>query len=373
MSRVRLSPYFDEDEDEEVAFEYGLCIGQGSFGTVHMAKAKSIDKQFIVKKISKLANGSQEKTEAAFDKECKITVLAGRSCYIGESDTHYLMATEHLGYQINHFLTGFKPKSEPVLFFITLFMRLTHQVMKLHKNVKVIHQDLKLDNVVVQEDWHHPRLIDFGLAKAVDDKIAVAEGFVNYISPEVASVSANTALKANEKIDTFSLGVCFIDLLLLYTKGKELSQYFEGVSDDEKLKSRRENANEFSELISVAFQALDSSPPQYRKILSEVKEIIEKMVQKDPEARPALEMVYQKFCERRFQLEFQAYQPNQERLEKFYWHNKNSMTVFKKKQIDAVFEANGLATPSTKVVCRSDGWQKENIEIVRNFPSALSN
>jgi len=103
---------------------------------------------------------------------------------------------------------------------LNLFLQVCHAVQHAHQK-GIIHRDIKPSNILIsfQEDQAVPKIIDFGVAKAVDqpltEKTLFTEqgqlfGTPEYMSPEQADM-------ANEDIDTrsdvYSLGVLLYTLL----------------------------------------------------------------------------------------------------------------------------------------------------------------
>lgn len=104
---------------------------------------------------------------------------------------------------------------------IELFIAVCHAVQHAHQK-GVIHRDLKPSNVlVVEEDGSpRPKIIDFGIAKAVGQQLTentlithagVALGTAAYMSPEQAESSG---LDVDTRTDIYSLGVILYELLV---------------------------------------------------------------------------------------------------------------------------------------------------------------
>jgi non-specific serine/threonine protein kinase/serine/threonine-protein kinase len=104
---------------------------------------------------------------------------------------------------------------------IELFIAICHAVQHAHQK-GVIHRDLKPSNVlVVEEDGvPRPKIIDFGIAKAVGKQLTdstlitragVALGTAAYMSPEQAESSGNDV---DTRTDIYALGVMLYELLV---------------------------------------------------------------------------------------------------------------------------------------------------------------
>ena len=104
---------------------------------------------------------------------------------------------------------------------VALFIQVCHGVQHAHQK-GVIHRDLKPSNVLVTEvdDEPLPKIIDFGIAKAIGQRLTDATlvtlmgqtmGTPAYMSPEQAEMSG---LDVDTRTDTYSLGVMLYELLV---------------------------------------------------------------------------------------------------------------------------------------------------------------
>src|SRR6185437_13283845 len=103
---------------------------------------------------------------------------------------------------------------------LELFIKVCHAIQ--HAHLKgIIHRDIKPSNILVTiiDGAAVPKVIDFGIAKAVEGRITEStvftayEQFVGtpaYMSPEQAEISG---LDVDTRSDIYSLGVLLYELL----------------------------------------------------------------------------------------------------------------------------------------------------------------
>lgn len=122
----------------------------------------------------------------------------------------YFIAMDYVpGKNLFFYLNEFKPKLVEVVDIVSI---LTDALSYAH-NLKIVHRDLKLNNVIMRDN-HIPILIDFGLAKAIEDdttnitRTGEIVGSPAYMAPEriVGSPSDHRA-------DICSLGIMLYEML----------------------------------------------------------------------------------------------------------------------------------------------------------------
>jgi serine/threonine protein kinase len=91
-----------------------------------------------------------------------------------------------------------------------LFIQLWLVIKFLHIDRRIVHRDLKLENVLLDK-YGNVRLIDFGFAKSLrgDDFLRSRCGSPAYVAPEIVSGAAYTSA-----VDIWSLGVILYCLTL---------------------------------------------------------------------------------------------------------------------------------------------------------------
>ncbi len=198
-------------------------IGHGGFGTVFMAEQREPVVRKVALKVIKLGMDTRQ-VIARFSAERQALALmdhpniarvldagateTGRPYFVMElvrgdpmtdhCDEHRLSINERLG----------------------LFMEVCHAVQHAHTK-GVIHRDIKPSNVLVTiaDDKPIPKVIDFGIAKAIAGRLTAETLFTEfrqligtpaYMSPEQAEASG---VDVDTRSDVYSLGVLLYELL----------------------------------------------------------------------------------------------------------------------------------------------------------------
>ncbi|MEO1130171.1 MAG: serine/threonine-protein kinase, partial [Planctomycetota bacterium] len=199
-------------------------LGEGGFGIVYLAEQTSPVQRRVALKIIKPGMDSkaviarfhaEEQALALMDHPCVATVFDGG------------MTNRGLPYFVMELVEG-----APITDFcdrhrltlaerIRLLGRVCDAVQHAHTK-GVIHRDLKPSNILVSYDHEgnaHPRVIDFGVAKALNQPLTEATLFTEqgqligtpeYMSPEQAEMGATGI---DTRTDVYSLGVILYELL----------------------------------------------------------------------------------------------------------------------------------------------------------------
>ena len=114
-----------------------------------------------------------------------------------------------------------------------LFYQILSGLSYLH-SVRVVHRDLKLDNVVLDDRWN-ARLIDFGAAQQVGrgERLSVLQGTPGYMAPEVLTVASTKTGDVDAlAADVWSAGValfCLFNTAEIPFSGKDISELIQNV------------------------------------------------------------------------------------------------------------------------------------------------
>ena len=198
-------------------------IGEGGFGVVFMAEQVEPVQRKVALKIIKAGMDTRE-VIARFEAERQAIALMdhpniARALDAGatEAGRPYFVMELVRGIPITDYCDQ---KKLPTRERLELFMKVCQAVQHAHQK-GVIHRDLKPSNVLVTEHDGAPvpKVIDFGVAKALGQKLTAKTLFTAfnhligtpaYMSPEQAALSG---LDVDTRADIYSLGVLLYELL----------------------------------------------------------------------------------------------------------------------------------------------------------------
>ncbi|MCU0917711.1 MAG: serine/threonine protein kinase, partial [Planctomycetes bacterium] len=198
-------------------------IGEGGMAVVYMAEQQEPIRRKVALKIIKLGMDTRQ-VIARFEAERQALALMDHPSIAkvldaGATETGrpYFVMELVQGVSITEYCDQNSLSTKDRLH---LFLQVCHAVQHAHTK-GIIHRDLKPSNVMVT---HHdgkpvPKVIDFGIAKATDQKLTEKTVFTRYahligtpayMSPEQAQLSD---LDIDTRSDIYSLGVLLYELL----------------------------------------------------------------------------------------------------------------------------------------------------------------
>ena len=198
-------------------------IGEGGMGVVYMAEQEEPVRRRVALKIIKLGMDTRQ-VVARFEAERQALammdhpniakVLDGGATETGRP---YFVMELVQGVPITEFCDKNQLSTEERL---KLFIPVCQAIQSAHQK-GIIHRDIKPSNVLVtlHDGVPVPKVIDFGIAKATNQKLTEKTLFTNfatmigtpaYMSPEQAEMSG---LDIDTRSDIYSLGVLLYELL----------------------------------------------------------------------------------------------------------------------------------------------------------------
>ena len=240
-------------------------IGSGSFGSVHMAINDINGYPVAIKQIDK-SKLKTEKDQVHLSREISIMknvihqYIVELFEIIDEDDKIWIVMEHVQGGSLKSMLIPDQPLSEDTC--RQIFSQIILALGYLHKNLKIMHRDLKAENILFDKN-KHIRLIDFGLSTSLEPGVMRTScGSPAYAAPEVILQSQYT-----ESADIWSAGI----LLYLMSTG-------------------RFPFNNSS--IPMLLNYIVNLPIEIPKTVSpELQDLIARILQKDPNKRITLEQI----------------------------------------------------------------------------------
>ena len=211
-------------------------IGEGGFGVVYRAEQREPVRRQVAVKVIKLGMDTksivarfeaERQALALMDHPNIARVLDGGATATGRP---FFVMELVRGVRITDYCEANQLSLQERL---TLFIQLCHAIQHAHQK-GIIHRDLKPSNVLVtvQDGKPVPKVIDFGVAKAIEEPLTEKTVLTNfhafigtpaYTSPEQAEM---TGSDVDTRSDIYSLGVLLYELLTGVTPfdAKELTQ-----------------------------------------------------------------------------------------------------------------------------------------------------
>lgn len=201
------------------------CLGEGGMGAVWVAEQSKPVRRTVALKLIKANIGNRD-TLIRFEAERQALALMdhpniARILDAGTTETGqpYFAMELVAGVPLTKYSDG---NSLSIVQRLELFLLICSGVQHAHQK-GVIHRDLKPGNIIVAEVDHQgvPKVIDFGLAKAMGSDVQLTDhtmhtrvgqvmGTLKYMSPEQASLDG---LDIDTRTDVYALGVILYEML----------------------------------------------------------------------------------------------------------------------------------------------------------------
>uniref|UniRef100_G1NUF9 Protein kinase C delta type n=1 Tax=Myotis lucifugus TaxID=59463 RepID=G1NUF9_MYOLU len=242
-------------------FTFHKVLGKGSFGKVLLAELKGKKEFFAIKALKKDVVLIDDDVECTMV-EKRVLALAWENPFL----THLyctFQTKEHLFF-VMEFLNGgdlmyhIQDKGRFELYRAMFYAAEIICGLQFLHSKGIIYRDLKLDNVMLDQNGHI-KIADFGMCKEniiAEKKASTFCGTPDYIAPEILQ-----GLKYSFSVDWWSFGVLLYEMLIGQSP-------FHGDDEDE------------------LFESIRVDTPHYpRWITKESKDILEKLLERDPAKR----------------------------------------------------------------------------------------
>lgn len=267
-SRSTRGTIYSAKKGEEVCLDDFICkkiLGKGSFGKVFLVEKKDDKKLYAMKSLRKdviLENDQVESTKL----EKEILLKAKHPFFVKMS---YIFQTDQKIYFVMNFIRGGELfthlqsekrfKEERARFYAA---QIISAIGYLHKK-KIIYRDIKPENILMGEDGYL-YLADFGLAKEMTNRDFTSSfcGTPEYLAPEIIQNKGH-----NHAVDWWSIGILIYEMIVGFPPFYH---------------SNQQTMYELIEKFPVKFP----DPVKHKIPMSEeVKDLISKMLEKDPKNR----------------------------------------------------------------------------------------
>jgi serine/threonine protein kinase len=273
-------------------------IGEGGMGVVYMAEQESPIRRRVALKIIRPGLDTAQ-VVARFEAERQALALMNHPDIAtvhdaGTTDTgqHYFVMELVDGLPITDYCDQNRLTLAERL---ELFIRVCHAVQ--HAHLKgIIHRDLKPSNILVtlHDGRPVPKVIDFGLAKAIDQRLTERTmftqfgqviGTLEYMSPEQAEMGAHNI---DTRSDIYALGVVLYELLTGSTplqrntvRQAAYSEILRRIREDEAPRPSNRLCESGDELVTIAARR-QTEPARLAKLVrGELDWIVMRAVEKD--------------------------------------------------------------------------------------------
>ena len=225
-------------------------IGEGGMGVVFMAEQTEPVRRKVALKIIKLGMDTKS-VVARFEAERQALALMdhpniAKVLDAGSTDTGrpYFVMELVKGVPIHHYCDK---NQLPTKERLNLFTQVCQSIQHAHQK-GVIHRDIKPSNILVtlHDGKPVPKVIDFGIAKATNQRLTEKTLFTNfaqmigtpaYMSPEQAEMSG---LDVDTRTDVYSLGVLLYELLTGTTPFPEKELLSKGYGEMQRIIAEQE-------------------------------------------------------------------------------------------------------------------------------------
>ncbi|MCJ8741272.1 hypothetical protein PDJAM_G00068590 [Pangasius djambal] len=209
----------DSQHNEEVSFDHFQilrAIGKGSFGKVCIVQKKDTKKMYAMKYMNKLKCVERNEVRNVF-KELQIMQNLEHPFLVNfwysfqDEEDMFMVVDLLLGGDLRYHLQQNVHFSEST---VKLYICELALALNYLRNKRIIHRDIKPDNILLDEHGH-THLTDFNIAAIVKDDLKATSiaGTKPYMAPELFQTFEGTHPGYSFAVDWWSLGITAYELL----------------------------------------------------------------------------------------------------------------------------------------------------------------
>ncbi|XP_052226813.1 uncharacterized protein LOC127841780 isoform X1 [Dreissena polymorpha] len=176
--------------EKDVHYIVEKSLGQGSFGTVHLAMDSNRGKKFVLKKVTKASFAKNEVLVPSMLNQTNITRLYGLINRVGLDGEHMELLIEDAGMSLNKY-RAMNPQMARRQDVVWDFCKQGCRALEHMDKFGIIHQDIKPENVCLTDQgdgFVNMKITDFGSAKFAHDPMHFVGLTPEYLSPEVCKL-----------------------------------------------------------------------------------------------------------------------------------------------------------------------------------------
>ena len=272
-------------------------LGQGSYGTVFKCRHKLTN---AVRAMKKLPKQGKEKEQEIINEIDVLKLLDHPNIikifeFYNTKDGYYLITEICKGGELFEKITS-KDWQFDEIYCAYIMYQIFSSIFYCH-TMNIIHRDLKPENILIENEDHkgylNIKIIDFGTAKLFEKDKSEKKviGSAYYIAPEVLFKNYN------HKCDLWSCGV----ILYIMLSGRAP---FSGDTDEE-----------ITQKIKIGTYEMTQKP--WHKISKDVKDLISKLLEKDPNKRISADVAMEHKWFKKLQIKEKFTHVGKEKLRKF--------------------------------------------------------
>ena len=204
------------DFENNIEYDLGDRIGQGSFANVYEATNINSDEKVALKIINK----SKLTSNSSVSIKTEVDILALLDCNHDNVLCYYYTFTdEHNMYIVTKLVENSVDLSDLDVYAMKpeIVINIMYEITlgcKYIADKGIVHLDLKPKNIVISMDNLKPIIIDFGLSclmEGVKGCKKIISGTPSYISPDI--ISREKDIIINQTTDIYSLGLIFYNMI----------------------------------------------------------------------------------------------------------------------------------------------------------------